>query len=280
VRTKKTKTIQWTPALAPKIQQLEDWLAARNGVLVAWSGGVDSTFLAVMAERILGPKTLAVTADSPSYPRADLLETVKLAKRFGLRHQVISTEEMSNPQFTANPPDRCYHCKSELFGALRRIAAEAGLEDVADGSNADDTGDFRPGTRAAQEQGIKRPLQELGFTKTEIREASRLLRLPTADKPATACLTSRIPYGTAITPEILSIVEQSETALKKLGFSNFRVRLHGEVGRIEVPPAELEIAVAKREAIVAALKKAGLKYVTLDLQGYRMGSLNELLENR
>jgi uncharacterized protein len=180
--------------------------------------------------------------------------------------------------FTANPPDRCYHCKSELYGALRKLADKEGLEDVADGSNADDAGDYRPGTRAASEHGIMRPLQELGFTKADIRSASRCLELPTADKPATACLTSRIPYGTPITAKNLSVVEQSEAALAKLGFSNFRVRLHGEVGRIEVPPAELETALAKREAIVAALKKAGVKYVTLDLQGYRMGSLNEVLK--
>jgi uncharacterized protein len=275
---KKTEPTAWPADVEPKIRQLEEWLASRSGILVAWSGGVDSTFLAVMAARVLGAKALAVTADSPSFPRADLKETKALARKFGLRHTVISTDEMANPVFTANPPDRCYHCKSELYGALRKLADKEGLEDVADGSNADDAGDYRPGTRAASEHGIMRPLQELGFTKADIRSASRCLELPTADKPATACLTSRIPYGTPITAKNLSVVEQSEAALAKLGFSNFRVRLHGEVGRIEVPPAELETALAKREAIVAALKKAGVKYVTLDLQGYRMGSLNEVLK--
>jgi uncharacterized protein len=276
---KKQIPVTWPKDLEPKMQQLEAWLASRaGGVLVAWSGGVDSTFLAVMANRVLGAKTLAVTADSPSFPRADLREAKALAKTFKLKHKVISTDEMANPVFTANPPDRCYHCKSELYGSLRKVADQAGLADLADGSNADDTGDFRPGTRAASEHGIKRPLQELGFTKAEIRAASRILGLPTADKPATACLTSRIPYGTPITEENLAIVEASEKALAGLGFTNYRVRLHGEVGRIEVPPGELEKAVAQREAIVVALKKAGVKYVTLDLQGYRMGSLNELLK--
>jgi uncharacterized protein len=276
---KKQIPVTWPKDLEPKMQQLEAWLASRaGGVLVAWSGGVDSTFLAVMANRVLGAKTLAVTADSPSFPRADLREAKALAKTFKLKHKVISTDEMANPVFTANPPDRCYHCKSELYGSLRKVADQAGLADLADGSNADDTGDFRPGTRAASEHGIKRPLQELGFTKAEIRAASRILGLPTADKPATACLTSRIPYGTPITEENLAIVEASEKALAGLGFTNYRVRLHGEVGRIEVPPGELERAVAQREKIVVALKKAGVKYVTLDLQGYRMGSLNELLK--
>ncbi len=278
MKKKSTIAVAWPRSIKAKIDELTGWLTGRQGVLVAWSGGVDSTFLAVMASRTLGRAALAVTADSPSFPRADLRETRALAKQFGLRHRVIATEEMANPVFTANPPDRCYHCKSELFGALRRLADQEGLADVVDGSNADDTGDYRPGTRAAREHGVKRPLQEFGFTKAEIRAASRALGLPTADKPATACLTSRIPYGTPITAKNLSVVEQSEKALAALGFSNFRVRLHGEIGRIEVPPAELEKAVARRDAIVGALKKAGVRYVTLDLQGYRMGSLNEALK--
>jgi uncharacterized protein len=275
---KATDRVVWPRSLESKINSLTDWLTERKGVLVAWSGGVDSTFLAVMAHRVLGQATLAVTADSPSFPRDDLRATKALAKQFGLRHKVIATAEMANPVFTANPPDRCYHCKSELFGTLRRLADQAGLADVADGSNADDTGDFRPGTRAAQEHGVKRPLQELGFTKEEIRAASRVLGLPTADKPATACLTSRIPYGTPITPENLAVVEKSERVLQKLGFVKCRVRLHGDVGRIELPPEELGQALAKREAILEGLKKAGVRYITLDLQGYRTGSLNELLK--
>jgi uncharacterized protein len=239
---------------------------------------VDSTFLAVMASRALGKAALAVTAESPSFPRADLRETLALARRLGLRHQVISTDEMANPAFTANPPDRCYHCKSELFSTLRRIADQEGLEVVVDGSNADDTGDYRPGTRAAREHGVKRPLQELGFTKDEIRAASRSLGLSTADKPAAACLTSRIPYGTPITPENLAVVEQSEKALHRLGFPVCRMRLHGEVGRIELPPDDLARALSKRAPILRALKKAGVRYIVLDLQGYRTGSLNEALK--
>ncbi len=272
--------VEWPESLKPKIGELTEWLAGCKGVLVAWSGGVDSTLLAVMAHRTLGQAALAVTADSPSFPRADLRDAKALAKRFGLRHQVIATDEMNNPEFTANPPDRCYHCKSELFCRLRQLADKAGLAEVVDGSNAEDTGDFRPGTRAAQEQGVKRPLQELGFTKEEIRAASRALGLPTADKPATACLTSRIPYGTPITQATLTVVEKGENELHRLGFVQCRLRLHGEVGRIEVPPEQLEQVLAKREAILKGLKKAGVRYIALDLQGYRTGSLNEALARR
>jgi pyridinium-3,5-biscarboxylic acid mononucleotide sulfurtransferase len=190
---------------------------------------------------------------------------------------VITTAEMDNPAFTANPPNRCYHCKSELFGTLRRMAHEAGLACVVDGSNVNDKGDFRPGTRAAGEHGVKRPLQELGFTKLDIRAASRAMGLPTADKPAAACLASRFPYGTTITERGLSLVDRAEEALQKLGFRQCRVRLHGDAGRIELAPAELANAVRRRAVIVRRLREAGLRYVALDLEGYRTGSMNEML---
>ena len=266
----------WPRPLARKMRALTAWLeACSGGLLTAWSGGTDSTFLAVLAARVLGEKALAVTVDMPLLPRADLREARALAKRLGLRHRVIKTSPMTDSRFLANRPDRCYWCKAGLCRLLRRVARETGLGRVADGSNADDLLDYRPGARAAREQGICQPLQELGFTKADIRAASRVMRLPTADTPAAACLASRIPYGTPVTAARLKRIERAEQALHALGFARCRVRLHGDVGRIELPPSDLEAAVRRRAAVAAALRQAGVPYAALDLEGYRMGSLNE-----
>jgi len=233
--------------------------------------------LATVAERVLGAQAMAVTADSPSLPRAELAAAVALAEAIGIRHEVIATSEMDDPSYRANTPDRCYHCKHELFGRLQRLAQERELEVVADGSNLDDRGDYRPGARAALELAITHPLQVAGFSKADVRLASKLLGLPTADKPAAACLASRLPYGTEVTVAALARVEASEALLQRLGFSGCRVRLHGEVARIELAPDQMEAALQQREVIAAGLRLAGNQYVTLDLSGYRTGSLNEVL---
>lgn len=270
--------VRWgRPDLAGKMRRLKEWLRAQGSVLVAYSGGVDSSFLAKVASQVLGDRAFAVTADSPSMPRAELAEACDLARRIGIDHTVVETAEMNDPAFTANPPDRCYHCKSELFRLLRNVARSRGVACVVDGSNVDDLGDFRPGSRAAQELGVARPLQELGFTKADIRAASRVLGLPTADKPAAACLASRLPYGTTITRAALARIEASEAVLQRLGFGHCRVRLHGDIARVELPPKDMAKAVRLRDAIVAGLTEAGNRYVALDLRGYRTGSMNEAI---
>jgi len=266
------------PSLDRKIQRLSNWLSRQKGILVAWSGGVDSTFLAILAHQALGPRALAVTADSPLLDPSDLRMARRLARSWKLRHRIIRTDEMSHPVFVANPPDRCYHCKRELFEKLGAMARSEGLAVVADGTNADDRRDYRPGVRAARELGVVHPLQQFGFRKAEIREASRRLGLPTADKPATACLASRFPYGTPLTAEALARVAQAEKAIHRLGFPLCRVRVHGDVARIELAPESLARAFSKRAALSRALHRAGFLYAALDLDGYRTGSLNAVLK--
>lgn len=270
--------ITWQKPLRQKIVKLAEWLETTGGVIIGYSGGVDSTFLSAMAFQTLGKKTLAVTINTPFLAGSELREARSLARLIGVRHRVVKMDIFDDPQLIANPPDRCYHCKKLDFSALFALADKINIKHVCDGGNADDIKDYRPGNRATSELGVDSPLREFGFSKSDIRMASRKLGLPTADKPAAACLASRLPYGTPFTPEALRTVEKSEDALKTLGFRQCRLRLHGEVGRIEIPPKDFKRIVAQSGKIVAALRKAGVRYVTLDLQGYRMGSLNESLK--
>lgn len=266
-------------ALDDKLHALRAILRDMASAVIGYSGGVDSVFLAAVAHEVLGRRALAVTADSSSLPRAQKRQAEDLAARLGLNHRIITTCELSNPRYAANHPDRCYYCKSELFAQLRTIADDLGCRHVCDGTNADDAGDYRPGRQAAQENGVRSPLLEAGFTKAEIRAASRRMGLPTADQPASACLSSRLPYGTPVTAEVLAQVERAEAALAALGFRQVRVRHHGDVARIELAPPEIAGMMEEtvRASVVDALKACGYRYVTLDLQGYRTGSLNETL---
>ena len=264
-----------------ELRQREAALFGRlNGLpslLVAYSGGVDSAFLAWAAQRALGPRALSVTADSASYPERHRAMALAIAQQFGLCPEIIHTGELERPEYRANHPDRCYYCKNELFTRLADLAAERGYAAVADGSNADDRGDYRPGRRAAREFGIISPLDEAGLTKEDVRLLSREAGLPTWDEPASACLSSRIPYYSEVTEEKLQAIERAEAAVRALGFRVLRVRHHGEVARIEVAREEMsrlldpEIA----RAVDTALRAIGFRYVTVDLRGYRLGSLNE-----
>lgn len=262
--------------------RLLEGLSGLASLLVALSGGADSAYLAWAAGRALGTRALAVTALSPSFPAYDREQVELLVRTAGLRHEFVTTQEVENPLYAANRPDRCYYCKDELFTVLGRLAAERGIAAVAYGVNADDTGDFRPGHRAAGEHAALSPLLDAGLHKAEIRWLSQRAGLPTWDRPASACLASRIPYGSEVTPEKLAQVERGEAELRELGFRQFRVRHHGELARVEIAPDELPRALEGQMAreMARRLKAAGFLYVTLDLEGYRQGAMNEVLKLR
>jgi uncharacterized protein len=270
------------PLIALKYTKLKADLEKMKKVLVAFSGGVDSTLLVKVASEVLGKNILAVIASSETYPGKETVNARRLARRLEVRHKVISTHEIENPEFLRNPPERCYHCKKELFGRLISIARKEGISFVLDGSNYDDLQDFRPGAKAAKELGIRSPLREAGLSKAEIRVLSRYLKLPTWNKPSLACLASRFPYHTRIEGKILRRIGEAEDFLRQAGFLQVRVRHHGPVARIEVGPGEFSRFLRKglAERISARLKELGYNYVSLDLDGYRTGSMNETLKKK
>ncbi len=266
-----------SPTVEKKFGHLKNILHDMGSVLVAFSGGVDSTFLLKTAFDVLGDKAAALTAVSPTYPDREFQDAKRLVREIGARHIIVKSNELLIPNFADNTDKRCFYCKSELFEICNKKAKELGLAAVADGSNVDDLRDYRPGREAAKNLGVRSLLVEAGLSKPEIRELSRILGLETWKKPSFACLSSRFPYGTKITEERLDKVEKCEEILRNLGFSQFRVRYHNEIARIEAPPDEINRFLDEkvRESIVHAFKKQGFTYITLDLQGYRTGSMNE-----
>ena len=263
-------------ASAGKLARLKAIVGQLDGALVAFSAGVDSTFLLAIAREVLGDRAVALTAHSPSVPSAEREEARALARRLGVRLVEVESHEAEDPRYLANPLDRCYFCKGELYRLCDEVARAEGLAAVLDGFNADDRRDHRPGHRAARERAVRSPLAEAGLAKDEIRAWSEALGLPTWDKPQMACLASRIPYGTPITPERLARVERAEAGVRRLGLRQFRVRDHGDVGRVEVAAEEMDLAFSRRDALAEAVRGAGFRLAALDLEPFRSGRMNEL----
>ncbi|MBI2471184.1 MAG: ATP-dependent sacrificial sulfur transferase LarE [Planctomycetes bacterium] len=262
-----------------KLKKLRDIIKDFESVVVAFSGGVDSSLVAKVCYDVLGDKAIAVTARSETYPAYEYEEAVKIAKEIGVPHMTIDTSELGIKGFAENPPNRCYFCKSELFGKLREIAGEKGYKNVADGANLDDAGEYRPGLDAAKELEVRSPLKESGLRKADIREISKYLNLSNWNKPSYACMSSRFPYGQSITEEKLTIVAAAENYLRNIGLKQFRVRHHDTIARIEVLPEDIPLLLqnGNRNELVRKFKDIGYKYVTIDLEGYRSGSMNEVL---
>ena len=266
--------------LREKQNRLFELLREMDAVMVAYSGGADSAYLAWAAQQVLGDKALAVTADSPSIPASHKRDAEQFARDFQIRHEYIATREFDNPEYAKNDPNRCFHCKDELFNRLEELGRERGIRHIVYGVNQDDLGDYRPGLKAAAQHRVNAPLADAGLTKAEIRELSRQAGLTTWDRPAAACLSSRIPYGTPVTIENIKQVEAGEEELKALGFRQFRTRFHGDLVRIEVAREEMPLALSMEMAgqLTQIFRQLGYRYVTLDLAGYRQGSLNEVLQ--
>lgn len=263
-----------------KLQRLRAWMQSQRRVLVAYSGGVDSSLVLRVATEELEHEALGIMAVSPSLPDGERQQAVELAQIMGAQLKLLPTHETEDPKYQANAANRCFHCKDHVYGALRQYADRRGFDCIADGMNVDDTLDIRPGRAAARLHGISSPLHDLGFNKADIRAAARYLDLPNWNKPAAACLASRIPYGTTVTVERLGQVERAEAALFDLGFRELRVRYHGDVARIEVPETEFSAVIQQRQQLIDSLKNAGFVYVSLDLQGLRSGSMNEVIGMR